>query len=137
MDKSVKQETDEFDKSPFITPKRNPIEPKKISLNSHVEKFEKKYVSERTVALPKEYFSGNLIELDQKVMSMIVLGHNMIANGKQRASVCQVCGKEGQTSLITDHIEANHLDGITIPCDLCERTFRSRKSLRNHKLHQH
>ena len=78
------------------------------------------------VALPNQDVLGELQDLDQKVMSMMVLGHNMIGkgNGKQRASICQVCGKEGQTSLIKDHIEANHLDGITIPCNLCEKTFR-------------
>ena len=92
---------------------------------------------EMALALPKEDFAGDLQELDQKVISMMVLGHNMLANGKQRASVCQVCGKEGQTSLIKDHIEANHLEGISIPCNLCEKTFGSRKTLRHHKLHQH
>ena len=137
MDESIEQETEVVGNTLFITPNRNHIIQKKISSNSHVEKSEKNYVSERAVALPKEDFFGDLQELDQKVLSMMVLGQNMTSNGKHRAFVCQVCGKEGQTSLIKDHIEANHLDGITVPCDLCERTFRSRRSLRNHKLHQH
>ena len=67
----------------------------------------------------------------------MVLGHNMLANGRQRASVCQVCGKEGQTNVIKDHIEAHHIDGIIIPCNLCEKTFRSRVLLKNHKWQKH
>ena len=131
VDRYIEQEPEMFVNPPFKMPTQNHTKQKKMSLKSHVAK------SERALALPKEDFAGDLQELDQKVISMMVLGHNMLANGKQRVSVCQVCGKEGQTSLIKDHIEANHLEGITIPCNLCEKTFRSRASLRHHKLHQH
>ena len=133
-----KPEPEMFVKPPFLTPNKNHNdEQKPISMNHYVDRYENHDDSERAVALPKEDFSGDLQELDQKVMSMIVLGQNMTANGKHRASVCQVCGKEGQTSLIKDHIEANHLNGIIIPCNLCEKTFRSRARARNHKLKKH
>ena len=52
---------------------------------------------------------------------------------QQRADRCKVCGKEGMGSAIKDHIEANHIEGIVLPCNLCEKTFRSRKTLREHK----
>ena len=137
VDRYIEQEPDMFVNPPCKMPNQNNIKPKKMSYNSNGAKPENHDDSERALALPKEDFAGDLQELDQKVISMMVLGHNMLANGKQRASVCQVCGKEGQTSLIKDHIEANHLEGISIPCNLCEKTFRSRKTLRHHKLHQH
>ena len=54
-------------------------------------------------------------------------------NGNQKADVCKVCGKEGKGNAIKDHIEANHLDGIIIPCNICQKTFRSRNSFRKHK----
>ena len=57
---------------------------------------------------------------------------NNISNGKQRARTCKMCGKEGHGMNIRDHIEVNHLDGISLPCIICERTFRSRNSLRKH-----
>ena len=132
VDESVAHESKMFGNPLIITSNQNSIKQKKISLNMQVEKTENQDHSERAVAL-----SGDVQELDKKVMSMILLGQNMLASGKQKASVCQVCGKEGQTSLIKDHIEANHLEGIAIPCNLCEKTFRSRRSLRNHKQHQH
>ena len=124
VDESVTQETEIVGNPQFSTYYQNSIKQKKISLNSQVWKSENQDYSERAMALSKEDFSGDLQELDKKIISMIVLGQNMLASGKQRASVCQVCGKEGQTSSIKDHIEANHLQGITIPCNLCEKTFR-------------
>ena len=137
IDETITQGTERFDNPMNIPPNQNRIKQKKLSLDRTVEKCENYGYSEMAVALPKEEFSGDLQELDQKVRSMMVLGQNKIADGKQRASVCQICGKEGKTNLIKDHIEANHIDGITIPCNLCEKTYRSRASLRNHKLQQH
>ena len=137
MDETDTQETERFENPIIIPSNQNSIKQKKLSLNRTVDKYDNYGYSEMAVALPKEEFSGDLQELDQKVRSMMVLGQNKIADGKQRASVCQVCGKEGKTNLIKDHIEANHIDGIIIPCNLCEKTYRSRASLRNHKLHQH
>ena len=40
--------------------------------------------------------------------------------------MCKVCGKEGHFTDIMRHIEANHLDGVYIPCNHCDKFFRSR-----------
>ena len=88
--------------------------------------------------IPIENFvSGDLQALDEKVKSMIEKSQNLISSGRKRADICKVCGKEGRYNAIKDHIEANHLEGIAIPCNLCDKTFRSRDSLRHHKLRQH
>ena len=89
-----------------------------------------------TLAIPSN-FSADLEELDEKVKSMMEKSQNKYANGLQLADRCKVCGKEGMSSAIKDHIEANHLEGIVIPCNRCDKTFRSRDSLRHHKLRQH
>ena len=86
-------------------------------------------------------FSGDLEALDQKVRSMVEKGENMIVVGKQKnglpmqkkTSICKVCGKEGQSTQIRDHVEANHLEGICIPCDKCDKTFGRRAILGMHK----
>ena len=88
---------------------------------------------ERTVAVIKVSSSGELQDLDAKIKSMMILGENRTQDGKQTATVCQVCGKEGYRTQIRDHIEANHVDGLVVPCNLCEKTFRYRNALRNHK----
>ena len=92
---------------------------------------------DRRVAVQADYFSGDLMELEEKVKSMMEKSPNPYVGSKkahpQKADVCKVCGKEGMASAIKDHIEANHLEGISIPCNLCEKIFRSRNSFNKHK----
>ena len=76
----------------------------------------------RELALPTN-FSGGLEELEERVKSMMGKSQNILPNG-QKADVCRVCGKEGKSNQIKNHIEANHLEGIVIPCNLCNKTFR-------------
>ena len=85
----------------------------------------------------------DLQALDEKIKSMMEKGLNMILSGtnkcgkpKQTISwTCKVCGKEGHRHNIRDHIEVNHLEGISIPCDNCDKTFSSRAAFRQHKCH--
>ena len=51
----------------------------------------------------------------------------------KRAYIFKVCGKEGAGIAIRDHIEANHLEGVSLPCNICGKEFRSRMTLRRHK----
>ena len=98
----------------------------------------------RTLAIPNE-LSGDLQALDEKVKSMMGKSQNMIQNGKQpngtprqeTASMCKVCGREDRATNIKNHIEANHLEGISLPCDHCDKAFSSRNSLRVHKVSFH
>ena len=87
---------------------------------------------ERRMAIPN-LVSGDLQELDLKVKSMMETSQNLIPSGERKAKICKVCGKEGAGIAIRDHIEANHLEGVTLPCNACDKTFRSRTTLRRHK----
>ena len=89
----------------------------------------------RTVATFSPHGSEHLKELDAQVKSMMEKSQNMVQHGKQKrtAEICKVCGKEGAPEAIKDHIEANHLVGVSLPCDHCDRTFRSRHNFRRHK----
>ena len=75
-------------------------------------------------------FSGDFQELDEMVASMMEKSQNLCRKGKQKAYKCKVCGKEAKGKDIKDHIEANHIEGIVIPCNLCDKTFRSTKILK-------
>ena len=86
----------------------------------------------RWLDIPKK-FSGDLQALDKIVKSMMEKSLNMIPAGKQpngsarhkSALICKVCGKEGELKSIRYHIEANHIEGISIPCCFCEKVFNS------------
>ena len=94
--------------------------------------------SNRTVAV-SSYFSGNLEELEERVISMMEKSENELGKnyGHRRAHVCKVCGKEGFGPTIKDHIEANHLEGVVIPCNLCNKSFRSKDALKTHNIRKH
>ena len=62
---------------------------------------------------------------------------NDYATGLREAYQCKVCGKEGKGNAIKDHIEAHHLEGIVLPCDQCEKTFRCRNSFSKHRRTDH
>ena len=90
---------------------------------------------QQSVALAT-FETGDLQELDEKVKSMMEKSQNKISS-RGRADICKICGKEGQWVAIRDHIEANHLEGISLPCNICGRVSKSRWSLRNHKAKHH
>jgi len=76
-------------------------------------------------------------DLDEQVKTMMTKSQSTYQNGKQKNSICTVCGKEGLGTAIRDHIEAKHLEGVSIPCNFCEKTFRTRHALRTHKIMWH
>ena len=111
--------------------------------NRHVQSHVDVKEASTAVAITNQF--TDLAALDQKVKSMMERSQNMISNGKQAdgtpqratALICKVCGKEGAPNSIRHHIEANHLEGISIPCDYCDKTFSIRGNLSRHKRHFH
>ena len=81
----------------------------------------------------REAVSGYLQELDERVKSMMERSQNRTSNGKNYAFICNLCGKEGYHMNIRGHIEANHLEGVSLPCSKCGNIFSSRRQLRRHK----
>ena len=70
----------------------------------------------------------------KKGLNMIPRGKHPNGNPKQALSyICKVCGKEDHFSHMKDHIEGKHMEGLSLPCDCCDKTFSSRHSLRGHK----
>ena len=94
----------------------------------------RKEETDKTIALMAN-FSGDLQELDKKVRSMMEKTPNATTDGKRNLYVCKVCGKEGQSINVQTHIESNHLEGVSVPCNLCEKICRSRNALSQHMKH--
>ena len=88
-----------------------------------------------TLALPNVSSSEYMHELDETVRSMMEKGESN--GGPRKVYTCKVCGKKGQSIDMQQHIEANHMEGLSIPCNLCDKTARSRHALRNHMRSYH
>ena len=69
--------------------------------------------------------------------SMMTFSEKADPYGRGKARICKVCGKEGGMGNIMNHIEANHITGISVPCGLCGSVFTSRISLSIHKSRFH
>ena len=82
-------------------------------------------------------FSGYIQDLNEKVNSMMILGQFPTLDGKQKATVCQVCGLEGYKIQIRNHIEAKHVEIISVTCNICEKVYRTRNTLKGHKYNTH
>ena len=70
-------------------------------------------------------------DIESEVKSMMEQSKNRV--GHQKASVCKVCGKEGFSTQIKDHIERSHLEGFIVLCDQCEKTYTTRNGLKRHR----
>ena len=66
----------------------------------------------------------------------MTIGQTTMKDGKKNYN-STVCGKEAACGQIKDHIEANHLDGVSVPCNFCEKTFGSRSALKWHNNRKH
>ena len=119
-----------------ITPEQN-SQSKESFYNEEIHSGQiSSHKMEDTTVAKMDDLPAYLAELDQKVKSLMEKSQKVmpLVNGKrQTANICKVCGKEGQIVAIRDHIEANHLEGVSLPCNLCEKTFSSRQTLRLHK----
>ena len=77
--------------------------------------------------------SQNSAELDQTVKSMMIFSNHQSGKRHGRARICKVCGKEGPMRNIMNHIEANHMTNVSIPCKYCGKTLTTRNALSLHK----
>jgi len=79
----------------------------------------------------KSMISDDIQKINDKIEEYIARDDQGIYN-------CTYCGKIGDKykSHIKNHIET-HLDGLSFPCQLCDKTFRSRNSLSLHIYRQH
>lgn len=125
-----------------VSKKSNEIESSNIYHSKEKSSFHKKeedHVPQNRMmlAIPTNLpVSEDLRQLDEKVQSMLAKTDKMV-NG-QRCFACKVCGKEGKSQNIKRHIEAKHIgEEIYHPCNLCEKTCKSRNSLWQHQHEKH
>ena len=133
----------------FQKPRKPKSHPKSAKYRSTTEQFPVNKVAcnenalfqpatEKALVLTDEATSTTNIEsLDQQVKSLMTISENAGPKGQGRARICKECGKKGCMMTIMNHIEVNHIAGISIPCGICSQVFSSRKALANHKYKHH
>ena len=90
-----------------------------------------------------EYLSD--IKSDKTINVIDISGlHSMIMTMLEKGDgtwTCIVCGrvsnKINARQNMMNHVESVHLDTGTHPCDVCDKTFRSRENVRRHKYRAH
>ena len=88
-------------------------------------------VEAESTDLPPHVNHTDVQDLDAKVKSMMTKSQNIVHGRK--ADKCKSCGKEDTSTNMKFHIEANHLTGVSLPCNYCEKTFKTRNSWGRHK----
>merc|ERR1712129_635772 len=78
-------------------------------------------------------FEAIIKDLDDKVKSFMVMSENLDSSGKRKSYKCTVCGREGYYGNIKVHIEAVHIEGISLPCRFCGKVFKTRDGLCRHQ----
>ena len=135
--KGLVEQTDDLLKEDNEVTKR-PIKTKTVLLKREQLKSDSESlveVNRESGEIVSSFISAESHKLDEQVKSMMEKSENNIPDGKsfRKSYICKVCGKEGHCTAIRDHIEANHLEGVSLPCNICGNIFRSRSQLRKHK----
>ena len=105
-----------------------------ITSNSGAESIAREITTEAHKNESSALVPADMQDLDITVKSMMETSQSTIMDGshQKKAKICKICGKEGPPTAIKNHIEANHLEGLSIPCNQCGKTFRSRSALCRH-----
>ena len=117
--------------------KANVREPKNVVPLQKQNNFGPKTDEANKIVALQNNISEDLQELSLKVKSLMQKSEHGPAVGGRLLYICKICGKDGQHTQVRNHIEANHIEGSELPCNLCGKIFRSRNVLEKHKYNKH
>ena len=105
---------------------------KKFELDSSQnERRRYKQSTSSSVAVTGSFSDLNTAEIDEKIAEYLV-------RAEDGTYSCGVCGKAGDNKRqnMRNHVET-HIEGLSFPCQSCDKTFRSRHALACHKSSYH
>ena len=123
----ISEENDELqteDSYSSVVNNSNNIQPlSKTENGDQMKKIPQNSVKDQIKICPQEFES--IEELEEKLKENLSK-----VDGKWQ---CIICNKVSPTLYhAKEHVEV-HVEGLSFPCQSCDKTFRSRTSLRNHK----
>ena len=101
------------------------------------DQYTEEGLHDEIVAVTNSGVIADLQDLDEQIKSMITKTNISAGLGKGFLATCNVCGQQKPFRQMPQHIEANHITGISHSCDLCGKTSRSRNALKVHKIAYH
>ena len=121
-----------------LIPTKKPENPTEVDIKMEMVNVQASIAESNKVAI-KGDISGDISQLDEQIKSLMEVTQNLVSSGKYkfRGHICKICGKEGMKNDIKKHIEANHLEGLSFPCKLCEKSCRSRNTFWTQKNNNH
>merc|ERR1712129_256529 len=146
MGSGAEEEVEDVNKKNMVEkrakhPEQKKVYPKQESPTSdNISSVHKAVASpplEGTVAVTDYTVAADLQDLDDKINSMMMLSGNKTKDGMRPARICKVCGKEDRFANIKEHIEANHITGVSHTCNICGTTTRSRHAMADHRRKKH
>ena len=133
-DNSSKAE--EPQKETDLTYRNSPVE-KEIYWEQRKPKNQTLTNPNTAVAVTDNQINTNIQDLNNQIKTMMTTTNVRSADGQGYVASCNICGKQASSRNMGGHIEANHITGVSYPCDLCGKVSRSRDALRMHKNRAH
>ena len=93
--------------------------------------------SNTVLAVNETTILGDTQNLDEQIQSMITKSNVNFDKKQGFLATCNVCGKEAPYKNMPNHVEANHITGVSHECDICGKISRSANGLRQHKTKNH
>ena len=115
---------------------RNPVHQSFPKLEDAIEPQLETRDSGRVALADKTVVNVELDQLDEQINTMIDLTEKL-DHLKRKLAKCNICDYEAPRSYVVRHIEANHITGVTHPCEICGKTARSRHAMRKHMYSWH
>ena len=116
---------------------QHPISHFEAPVKEKHNKYLEEWTPDKKVAVTHNGVSVELQGLDDQIKSMFTKTNISAGSDKGLLATCNVCGKQKPLKQMPQHIEANHITGISHSCDLCGKTSRSRNALKVHKIAYH
>ena len=116
---------------------QHPISHFEAPVKEKHNKYLEEWTPHKKVAVTHNGVAVELQGLDDQIKSMFTKTNISAGSDKGLLATCNVCGKQKPLKQMPQHIEANHITGISHSCDLCGKTSRSRNALKVHKITYH